>query len=68
MAQEQELKDRYLKHTTKKALLSIEEVDELVNDRLNKCEHASEEFKRMQRASNSMLNAMRSLKAALYEL
>jgi len=68
MTQERELKDKYLNHLANKALISIEKADELVNDRLNECEHASEEFKRMQRASNSLLNAMRSIKAAIYEL
>jgi len=68
MTQEQQLKEAYLNHVTTKALLSIQEADELVNDRLNECEHGSEEYKRMQRASNSLLNAMRSINAAVYEL
>ena len=52
----------------KKAETIIKEVDEIVNENLNKFEHGSEDFKQAQRVSNALLNAIRAIDVVKFEL
>lgn len=52
----------------RKAYNIIEQVDEVVTNKLVKCQHASEDFKTNQRISNALLNVMRAMDTLKYEL
>lgn len=57
-----------LEHEVNKAIKAIENADEIVSDKLNKSEHASEDFKDAQRLSNALLRAKNMLDLVKYEL
>lgn len=57
-----------LEHEVNKAIKAIDNADEIVSDRLNKSEYASEDFKRYQRLSNALLRAKNMLDGVKYEL
>ena len=46
----------------------IESIDEVINDRLNKDKHASEDFKQNQRISIALLLVIQSIELLKYEI
>jgi len=68
MAQYDELKQKWVESRFEKAMRAIEEIDEVVCDRLNESEYASEDFKNAQRLSNAILNVKNAMEIVKYEL
>lgn len=57
-----------IKTELEKVPIIIESIDEAINDRLNKDEHASEDFKQNQRISSALLRVIQSIELLNYEI
>jgi len=66
--QREQLEEKVLTNLIDKAQEAIEQADEIVCDRLNSSEYASEDFKQAQRFSNAIHRINNAIEAAKYEL
>ena len=62
------MKTTNIKTELEKVSIIIESIDEVINDRLNKDEHASEDFKQNQRISNALLRVLQAVELLKHEI
>lgn len=57
-----------IKTELEKVSIIIESIDESINDRLNKGEYASDDFKQNQRISNALLRVLQAVELLKHEI
>lgn len=57
-----------IKTELEKVSIIIESIDEAINDRLNKGEYASDDYKQNQRISNALFRVIQAIELLNYEI